>query len=277
MPREGQVIAACRATATLPTLRYSTVPACGLRTVLKQEARPLLERFQEASRVIGCYRHLTSLAANALVTRDPERYADVADWKSFYDKVFSAVEAAVLRTSKPANPYAADVAAILDDGNADLDWREALPQKELFDLRQQVAVQMATNAKEHLLQFRERLHAFLVAELAPLAPSLSSASLRSIGWPSRPPSPRLPSQPNASPPLRHRCRRPLERRRSVASKSSDCGLGHWACLRFFRESNPRSVKSSMRRMLMSISDSVAAKRVTSGLFAGKLAPTTTPL
>ena len=182
MPREGQVIAACRATATLPTLRYSTVPACGLRTVLKQEARPLLERFQEASRAIGCYRHLTSLAANALVTRDPERYADVADWKSFYDKVFSAVEAAVLRTSKPTNPYAADVAAILDDGSADLDWREALPQKELFDLRQQVAVQMATNAKEHLLQFRERLHAFLVAELAPHAPSLSSASLRSIGW-----------------------------------------------------------------------------------------------
>ena len=97
MPREGQVIAACRATATLPTLRYSTVPACGLRTVLKQEARPLLERFQEASRAIGCYRHLTSLAANALVARDPERYTDVTDWKSFYNKVFSAVEAAVLR------------------------------------------------------------------------------------------------------------------------------------------------------------------------------------
>jgi hypothetical protein len=57
-----------------------------------------------------------------------------------------------------------------------------LPQKELFDLRQQVAVQMATNAKEHLLQFRERLHAFLVLELSPLAPSLSSASLRSVGW-----------------------------------------------------------------------------------------------
>jgi hypothetical protein len=167
----------------------------------KPEARPMLERFQEASRAIGCYRHLTSIVANALVARGPERYADVTDWKSFYDKVFSAVEATVLRTSKPANPYAADVAAVLDDRNVDLDWREALPQKELFDLRQQVAVQMATNAKEHLLQFRERLHAFLVAELAPLAPSLSSASLRSIGWKAVEAAlfPRLPLPWNVSP------------------------------------------------------------------------------
>ena len=42
----------------------------------------MLERFQEASRAIGCYRHLTSLAANALVAQDPERYADVTDWNS---------------------------------------------------------------------------------------------------------------------------------------------------------------------------------------------------
>ena len=142
----------------------------------------MLERFQEASRAIGCYRHLTSLVANSLVTRDPQRYADIADWKSFYDKVFSAVEAAVLRTPKSTNPYAADTAAILDDADGNPEWRRALPRKELFDLRQQVAVQMATNAKEHLLQFRERLHAFLVAELARLAPSLSSAAMRSIGW-----------------------------------------------------------------------------------------------
>ena len=71
-------------------------------------------------------------------------------WKTFYDRTWSAVEA-VAAGKSASNELHAAVADVLTRTPIDL------PEKVLFDLRQQETAQLETHTIEHLETFPERL------------------------------------------------------------------------------------------------------------------------
>ena len=100
MTRTSEVVLEARSYALLQNAmeRYCTIN-CGLNPVRnnKQASRlrePALQPiFQRIAKCLGIYRHVVSLVANQIVIDD--HLAANCDWKTFYDRIWSAVEAVI--------------------------------------------------------------------------------------------------------------------------------------------------------------------------------------
>ena len=174
MTRTSEVVLEARNYASLQNAkeRYSTIN-CGLNpkrndNQVSRLREPALQPiFQRIAACLGIYRHVVSLVANQIVI-DNHLAAD-CDWKTFYDRIWSAVEAAIDGKMKDDKLHIA-TRRILQPFVKDL--KATLPPKELFDLRQQEAAQLATQTKEHIKQFPDRLTKVLSVRIAVMQPHL---------------------------------------------------------------------------------------------------------
>ena len=194
MTRKGEILLEAERIVQATSLekpRYCTIN-CGLNPKRAEGQKPRLTEaalqplFQKVARTFGAYKHVVSLVANQIIIRHPDSLYQIKDgtsrWKSFYDKTWSAVEAVLevekkRRGSEKVSADALEERAITRHG---LFYDQAsrimgtsmdvlvkyIPEKGLFDLRQQEAVQMATQSKEHLLQFPDRLEKVIAVRLA---------------------------------------------------------------------------------------------------------------
>ena len=176
MTRTGEAILKAKQEATYP-LRFCTV-RCGVNPQRHEGHPPRLRHpalqplFQSVSSRIGVYRHVVTLVANQLVITDTTRAA--CGWKTFYDRTWSAVEA--VAAGKPtSNELHAAVADVLVTTPINL------PEKVLFDLRQQETAQLETHTIEHLETFPDRLLHVMRVRIAEAMPRLKWSAIEALG------------------------------------------------------------------------------------------------
>ena len=176
MTRTGGAILKAKQEATYP-LRFCTV-RCGLNPRRHEGQPPRLRHpalqslFQSVASRIGVYRHVVTLVANQLVISDTTRAS--CGWKTFYDRTWSAVEA-VAAGKSASNELHAAVADVLAGTPIDL------PDKVLFDLRQQETAQLETHTIEHLETFPERLIHVMRVRIAEAMPHLKWPAIEALG------------------------------------------------------------------------------------------------
>jgi hypothetical protein len=113
-----------------------------------------------------------TLVANEIVVADPTLPA--CGWKTFYDRLWSAVDAvAAGRTT--SNEMHGVVASVLGRTSA------SLPEKVLFDLRQQESAQLETHTIEHLESFPDRLKRVLTVRVAESVSGLTWKKASALG------------------------------------------------------------------------------------------------
>ena len=176
MTRTGEAILRASREATHP-LRYCTV-RCGLNPKRNAKQPPRLQHpalqavFQSTASRIGIYRHVVTLIANQLVRTDPS----IANcgWKTFYDRTWSAVDA-VAAGKVVSNELHEAVTRILSKTPI------KLPDKILFDLRQQETSQLETHTIEHLETFPDRLVHVMRVRVAEAAPHLKWTDVDVLG------------------------------------------------------------------------------------------------
>ena len=176
MTRTGEAILKAKQEAAYP-LRFCTV-RCGVNPQRHEGQTPRLRHpalqplFQSVASKIGVYRHVVTLVANQLVITDTTRAA--CGWKTFYDRTWSAVEA--VAAGKPAsNELHAAVADVLATAPINL------PEKVLFDLRQQETAQLETHTIEHLETFPDRLLHVMRVRIAEAMPHLKWSVIEALG------------------------------------------------------------------------------------------------
>ncbi len=175
MTRTGEAVRRTKEEAAHP-IRFCTV-RCGLSPRRNDREVPRLRHpalqavFQSVASRIGVYRHVVSLVANQLVLANPDCAA--CGWKTFYDRTWSAVEAVAAGKAQSNELHAAVADALANTP-------VALPEKVLFDLRQQETAQLETHTVEHLETFPERLLHALTARVADAAPHLTWAAVEAL-------------------------------------------------------------------------------------------------
>jgi hypothetical protein len=175
MTRTGEAVKRAEQEAIHP-LRYCTI-RCGLNPKRNdsQVARlrhPALQGiFQSVASRIGIYRHVVTLVANQLIISNPGRAS--CGFKTFYDRVWSAVEAVTAKKAT-SNELCGAVQDVL------LRTEVQLPEKVLFDLRQQETAQLETHAVEHVSAFPQRLLRVLTVRIAETVPHLSWSEIDAL-------------------------------------------------------------------------------------------------
>ena len=167
-----------------PPLRYSTI-RCGISPRrndkhTNQCSRLRDVRYQEIFKTIahsvGVYRHVVTLVANQVILKDYTLAAH-GGWKTFYDRVWSAVQQvckndASTRNGTGDNKLAEAVKDILQEASKNKHL-ECVPKPVNFDLRQQEAVTMATQTTEYLETFYFKVRHKLNVEIASGCPMMS--------------------------------------------------------------------------------------------------------
>ena len=176
MTRTGEAITRAKQEASYP-LRFCTV-RCGLNPQRHEGQPPRLRHpalqplFQSVASRIGIYRHVVTLVANELVITDTARAA--CGFKTFYDRTWSAVDA-VAAGKTASNEFHAAVADILARTSVDL------PEKVLFDLRQQETAQLETHTIAHIESFPERMSHVIRVRIAEAMPHLKWSAIETLG------------------------------------------------------------------------------------------------
>ena len=176
MTRTGEAILKAQQEGAHP-IRYSTV-RCGLNPKRNGEQvdrlrHPALQAvFQSVATRIGIYRHVVTLVANQLVMADCSLPS--CGWKTFYDRTWSAVDA-VASNKMASNELHDAVAAILAEKQLHL------PEKVLFDLRQQETCQLEMHTVEHIESFPERLVHTMCVRVAKATPQLKWKAVEALG------------------------------------------------------------------------------------------------
>lgn len=176
MTRTGEAILKAQQEGAHP-IRYSTI-RCGLNPKRKGEQTDRLRHaalqavFQSVASRIGIYKHVVTLVANRLVIDDPSIAS--CGWKTFYDRTWSAVDA-VASKKETSNDLHRAVASILAEN------KEHLPEKVLFDLRQQETCQLEMHTVEHIQTFPERLAHAMCVRVAEATPQLKWKAVDLLG------------------------------------------------------------------------------------------------